>query len=309
MAKIDNRVRKEDLNKKVDSLINDTPPVVPPKDPPIDPPVVVDPPIVAPVLPPTEEEKAILTDILASEPTDLTDDQQEYLEEHKADLTPEQQLAFGLIDKLPEKKVEPVKETNIDYKSRYAGSTVEAQVLASRNKEFLEATEKADALVEPTEDEMKTEYGEDWDTFTDRQKKNAKVAVLAQKRKEIIDEVRNKMKKGVEWTDATKKYVNDPTTKLKYKQLEGHEEEFVQFCSLPSRVGINYDDLVKAFSFDLKPVTLPPKRASLFEKGGGGGAAVPTVKELSADEVSFIRIHNPRKYKELILKKKINLDI
>lgn len=271
---------------------------------------VVDPPIVTPT---NDPEKIVLDikDVLTRDPEQVTEEEQNFIEAHKEELTDEQKLAFHIIEELPVKPVvaAPAKEMNIDYKARYAGSTQEAQVLAARNKEFLEAREKAKTLPLPTDEEMKTEYIEEWDEMTDRQKKNAKLAKLNENQNKILDEVTEKMKKRDQWVEDTKKYSVDPSTLVKYPLLAGHEEEFVQFCSLPTRVGINYDDLVKAFSFDLKPVVVTPKRANLLEPAGGGGSVAPVKKELTVEEIGFLRAHNPKEYKRLIQAKKINIDL
>lgn len=271
---------------------------------------IVDPPVATPE---NDPEKVVVDfkNVLTKDPDSLTDEEQTAVEEHKDELTDEQKLAFHIIDKLPEKSpvVAPVtKETNIDYKARYAGSTQEAQILAARNKEFLDAKAKADAVSDPTDDEMKKEYGDEWDEMSDRQKKNAKGIAKAQKKDEILTEVTEKMKRRDEWVESTKKFSTDPATITKYPQLEGHEEEFIQFCSLPTRVGLDYDLLISAFSSGIKPVIVPPKRANLFETGGGGGGAAPTVKELTVDEIAFLRKNNPREYKRLIQAKKIKVD-
>lgn len=291
MKAITNQAKTDELKGKIDAA-------------------VVDPPIATPT---NDPEKIVLDikDVLTRDPEQVTEEEQNFIEAHKEELTDEQKLAFHIIDELPVKPVVVAlaKETNIDYKARYAGSTQEAQVLAARNKEFLDAKAKADAVADPTDDEMKTEYGDEWEEMTDRQKKNAKGVSKAQKKDIILNEVTEKMKKRDVWVEDTKKYSADPSTLVKYPQLAGHEEEFVQFCSLPTRVGINYDDLVKAFSFDLKPIVVTPKRANLLETAGGGSGVAPVVKELTVEEIGFLRVHNPKEYKRLLQTGKIKIDL
>lgn len=193
-----------------------------------------------------------------------------------------------------------------DWKSRYVGSTREAQVLAARNKEFAETVERANSLPEPTDEEMKKEYGDNWDIMDDIQRKIAKESALSKKRFAMLQEIAEKSKKVEEWTKKTKEFVEDPQITVKYPQLLGKEAEFIQFCSLPTRVGVDLDDLVRAFSFDIKGET--PKRKTLFQPAGGGKSATPA-KELSIEEISFLRTHNQKEYKRLIQSGKIKIEI
>lgn len=310
MKTITNQVKPEELQKKIAAI--DAPPTETSKldangKPITETPVVTDPPVVE-----NEDAPLELNDILATDPDKLTDKEQTFLEENQEKLTDEQKFKFHIIEEMPKKKEEAApatKEINIDYKARYSGSTQEAQVLAARNKEFIEATDKAKALPLPTDDEMMLEYPEDWEVMNDRQRKNAKIAKLQENKDKILSEVTEKMKKSVEWRETTKKHIENPAIITQYPQLAGHEEEFVQFCSLPSRVGLSYDDLIKAFSFDLKPNTPAPQRKSLFETGSGGGITPKAPKALSTEEIAYLRKNNPKEYKRLSLAGKINVDL
>jgi hypothetical protein len=217
-------------------------------------------------------------------------------EEVSVEEAPEEQEVAPVVEVAPE---EP------DWKSRYIGSTREAQVLAARNKKFAESVDKANSLEKPTDEEMRTEYGDNWEMMDDVQRKLAKETVLSSKRFAILNEVATETKKGEEWVEKAKVFVADPQVLVKYPQLEGKETEFVQFCSLPTRVGVDLDDLVRAFSFDIKEEV--PKRKTLFESGGGGQAPAP--KELTVDEIAFLRTHDSKKYKQLLASGKIKIEV
>ena len=88
----------------------------------------------------------------------------------------------------PEKPVEPIKEPEkpveapkekeltqeeIDYKKKFIASTREAQILSAKNKKVMEAFEKAEAIADPTDDDMTKEYP-DWEEMGEFEKKIAK---------------------------------------------------------------------------------------------------------------------------------------
>lgn len=318
---ITNQTPKVELQEKVNEIVEEVPqekpvpaPILkgPRVVPPVEPPTTAPEEEAAPVTPPqtvTEEESGEeldLTSIKAKDPNELTDEEQTFLEEHQEELTPQEKLNFNIIETLPENPVVPeTPADNTDWKARYAGSTREAQVLASKNKQVTDAITKAGELPEPTDEEMRTELGDDWDIMDDTQRRIARRATLADRRFEIINKASQEGKKTDEWVDRVRTYSQDPQVVLKFPQIEGREIEFVQFCSLPSRVGVDLEDLVKAFTFDIKPVE--PKRQNLFERGTGGHA--PAQKEMTVEEISFLRTNNPKKYKELIKSGKIKIEI
>ncbi len=208
-------------------------------------------------------------------------------------------------EEAPAPVVTPEEQEETDWKSRYTGSTREAQVLASRNKKLLDSIEKAKGLPTPTDEEMREEYGDNWDLMDDIQRKTAKNATLSSKRFSVLEEVAAESKKTDEWVEKAKNFVAEPQVLIKYPQLAGKETEFVQFCSLPTRVGVELDDLVRAFSFDIKQEV--PKRKTLFESGGGGQPPAP--KELTVDEIAFLRTHDSKKYKQLLASGKIKIEV
>ena len=243
-------------------------------------------------------------DAIDNAPDEVEEETPETPEEETPEIvedTPQEPVEDDFKEEVPEDNG----EDKTDYKARYRGSTQEAQVLAAKNKEFVNAVDEASKLPEPTDEDMVKEYGDDWDMMDSVQKKMAKKTYTSERKFAIVNEAAQKTKKTEEWMDSVQKFTSDPVTVTKYPQLQGHEVEFEQFCSVPSRTGVNFDDLVKAFSFDIKPVR--QQRKSLFEIKGGGEIAKP--KELTPEEASYLRIHNQKKYKELVKRGKITFDL
>lgn len=291
-----NQLTPEDLKAKVDAIDDpETPPEAPSE------------------VPPTPEELD-LEEIRAKDPSELTDEEQTFLEENVESLNDEEKVTFNIegattpeppVEGALESPTEPSVPDDTDWKARYRGSTQEAQVLASRNKDLVQSVDEAANLTEPTDEEMQNEFPNEWDLMDNFQKKIAKDNLLNKRRFELVNQSVQKTKKSEEWVGKVKEFTDNPVTLENYPLLKGKEVEFSQFCAIPSRVGVEFDDLVKAFLFDVPPVR--PQRKSLFETKGGGEGLKP--KGLTPEEVSFLRINDQKKYKELIKAGKIKIEV
>src|SRR3990167_465969 len=214
--------------------------------------------------------------------------------------------------KEPEAPPEPVKvvkeeEDEVDWKARYAGSTKEAQILAARDKDVMSAIDDAASLSEPTEEELRKEFGDDWELMDNFQKRIAKDNLLNKRRFERIDEVAQKRKKIDTWIDKVNDFVADPKTISAIPKLQGKETEFGQFCLAPSRVGVDFDVLVKAFLYDVKVETPTRPSSTLFEIGGGGEA--PKTPEITPEQIAYLRKNNQKEYKRLLNSGKIKVEL
>ena len=264
-----------------------TPPVTPPVTPPAaatDPPVEDDMTVVPPVVPVEDDMTVVPPVVPPVEPVIPPDDTNTAA------------------------PVTPLKPGDIDYEARYAGSTREAQILAAKNKQLTETIDAAAAISDPTDDDMKKEYGTNWETMDDVTKKLAKDAYVSTRRFKLIHEASLKNKNIDDWQGKVKSFVENPTTKQQFPQLEGREYEFTQFASMPTRVGVNFEDLVRSFSFDIKPIKRQTPGSSLFSVGGGGAPA-PNKAALTEDDIKIIRETKPKKYAKLVKEGKINIQL
>lgn len=278
-----------------------------------------------------EQKAASITNQVLPEELQAKIDALEGMEEEDKPVTPAKEGEEEIIDPVKDEKElddeeldengEPIKpatpktpeapkppEKPIDYEARYKGSTQEAQILEAKNKQFATAVEEADKLPAPTEEELKTEYGPDnWELMDEVQKKLAVDNLTNKRRFEKINSAVAATKKVDEWVSKVKEFAENPETSIKYPVLDGKEADFIRFCTLPSRVGVNLEDLIKAFAFDTKPSA--PKKKTILESGGGGEGLKPKPTELTTEEVTYLRTNDQRKYKELLKAGKINLDI
>lgn len=200
----------------------------------------------------------------------------------------------------------PSPTPGVDYKKRYSDSSREAHVIASKNREMNKAVEDAANLPEPTEDELKAAYSE-WDDMTPTEQRLAKDNLLNKKKFDVIHQATEKYKKVDEWQDKVVAFVEDPKTITKNPELDGKEEEFKTFASKPSRVGVDFDDLILAFLGEESKSNPKPKKGQMFPTGSGGpnDRPQPKDKRLSVEEGRRLRLNNYNEFKRQLKAKNI----
>lgn len=187
---------------------------------------------------------------------------------------------------------------------RYKASTVEAQILHSRTKKFEDSVISASEMPEPTEEEMVHEYP-DWEDMTKTEQTLARKAVKSDRRFASIQTVVLEGKQVTEWAGKVDKFVDDAVTMGTFPDLKGKEAEFRTFVMKPSRRGLEFEDLTKAFLYDVKPE--PKKTGALLQVGGGGEKQ--KADALSADDVATLRVNDHKQYQRLVKAGKIKIDI
>ena len=205
----------------------------------------------------------------------------------------------------PVKPAEVETPQEIDYKQKFSESTREAQVLSAKNRKLIDTIEVAANLPDPLEEECKREYP-DWEDLTDFEKQVAKDNLLNKKKFELVHEAVLEAKKVDEWVEKVDKYLEEDGLLEKHPELEGREAEFRSFCLKPTRRGVEFEDLISAFLFNIKPEK--QHRGSLLETGSGGPKELKP-KELTASEIKRIRETDQKKYRQLIKEGKIKIEI
>lgn len=196
-----------------------------------------------------------------------------------------------------------------DYKKKYAESTREAQVLHSRNKKINETIEKANALPDPTDEEMSEIYKE-WDVMDEVTRKLAKDSELNKRRFQMLDDVTKESKKIDEWNQKVDEYIGNPETLIKIPELDGREDEFKLFATKPTRRGIDFEDLVSAFLYEVDKNKKPKQKGNMFEQGNGGPKdEKKKTDKLSPDQAAILMRTNYKKYKEYLTAGKIDMGI
>lgn len=308
------------MAKSLDDLKNIPPegqqPPTPPTPPAGDPPT--------PPTPPTPPEIK-LDDVRGKKPEELTATEKAFIQEHASELTDDEKKNLGIevtpptpptppANETPEEKVARLEKERDDAikaaddaKKKFSSSSREAQVLGLREKELAKAQEEADALPEPTDDEMKALYP-NWDEIDQLTKDLAKDRVLNKKKQEIIAKARGAMKDRQSWEDKVDQYVGNPQTLIDHPELEGKQDEFREFASKPTRRGLEFDDLILAFRGELASRPPSPNRGKqMFEPGGSRAPTPPAPKDdkLSPAEGEALRKTDYKKYVAMLKAGKI----
>ena len=207
----------------------------------------------------------------------------------------------------PEPSKEIIKDVLQRTQEKNIASAQEAQILSAKVKKTNEALEKALSVVEPTEEELQAKYN-DWDVMSDFERKMAKDSMANTKRLEALNEIVKENKDLASWSTKVEEFVTDPVTMNNHPELEGKEDEFKLFANKPTRRNVDFEDLVPAFLFGLKPE--PPKKGKMFEVGSGGDKDTkPKNDKISIEQARTLRTTNYEKYKEMLKAGKIEISI
>jgi hypothetical protein len=164
-----------------------------------------------------------------------------------------------------------------------------------------EAIEKASAIVEPTEEEMKVKFP-DWDDMSDFEKRMAKDSTISSLRLESIVEATKEFKDMDEWNGKVDTFLTDPETLATYPGIDGKEEAFKIFSLKPSRKGADFSDLVSAFLYAEGSKPKVQNKGKMFERGNGGPSekAKPKSDKISIEESQRLRVTNYKMYLEYL---------
>lgn len=213
----------------------------------------------------------------------------------------------------PEVEEEP---EPIDYKEKYSDSTREATALHFKNKKLNDTIAEADTLPQPTLEELKAyslEQGTPYDELDDFSQNILKKTLVNEKKFEMIAEVSRTSKKIDEWAKAVDDFTGSPETVAKFPSLSDHEIEFKKYSMKEARRGMDMEDLVASFLFNVKDDSPTPKKpgkkTSMLLTSKGSGDGVPKPKKLNADDLRIIRTKDPRRYERLVKDGKAGLDL
>lgn len=218
------------------------------------------------------------------------------------------------INDQTEEKKEKIKDTDseseVDYKKKFVESSKEALILHSRNKQIREAVENASKIPEPSEEEMRKIYGEDWDLMTDAERRLVIDNYVNKKRFEILQQAITAGKDLEEWISKVEKFSSDPKVLNQYPELEGKQGEFVEFASKPTRRGLPLEDVVAAFLFNYEK-TMKKPQGKMFEIGSAGPNERQSFRKLdrlTPDELARLRKIDYRKYREYLKSHRVDFD-
>lgn len=196
-----------------------------------------------------------------------------------------------------------------DYKKKFQDSTRESMVLQSKNKVIEEKTKEGRKLTidDITEEEMKAAEP-DYESLSDAEKRSLKRTMLADKRWKLIDDAVSEWEKTDQWLDKVGEFAISEDNLKNFPELRGKEFEFKKFCNKQSRVGVDLEDLARAFSHDaIHNPDKKPNRKSLFPRGDGHASTEKKNKETDGLELRRMRKHGMRDYMDAIRNKRIKI--
>lgn len=235
---------------------------------------------------------------------DLTPDNKpdETPDNEEPEETPEEE--DDTVPETPEEKKPNGEAKKQDYEKRYRDSSTEAQILYAKSKKITDAIEKAGDVPEPTEEELVKEYPE-WEEMSDFEKKIAKNDLVKTRKLDAITEATKEFKDMDSWSKKIDEFLAKPETMNDYPELEGKEDEFKIFTLKPTRVNVDFPDLVSAFLY--AQTGKPKKKGQMFETGTGGSKENPKPKQqkLSVEDSRQLRNADYKKYLQYLREGKI----
>jgi len=195
-------------------------------------------------------------------------------------------------------------------------SFVENQVIAQSKKKYEEQIAQAQAMPEPTEDQVRAEVealGENYDSMSLFYKRMAKNDLHNRLKNEAIAKIQEEQKQTQDKIEARRKEVDvfsiHPDTLKKFPRLEGKQADFNVFASKPTRLQLDLEDLATLYLANLPAAE--KHKGQMFETGNGGKA--PEKKKnggkLSIAESAALMQTNYAKYQEYLMAGKISEDV
>lgn len=210
-------------------------------------------------------------------------------------------------------EVEPeLKKEEPDYKTKFAESSREAQVIAHSKKEFETQIEEAQNLPEPTEDQVRVEF-KDYDLLSEFEQQMAKEMTHRRLKERAIKDITSQQKvaeaKVEERAKEADTFSIDPDMLKKFPKLEGRQEEFKIFATKQTRLTLDLEDAAALFSTTLPEPT--KHKGQMFETGLGGdtGKQKPKDDKISLSEAAVLQKTDYKKWKEMLISGKISSEV
>ncbi|HSY52447.1 MAG TPA: hypothetical protein VLC46_26840 [Thermoanaerobaculia bacterium] len=190
----------------------------------------------------------------------------------------------------------------VDYRTKFAESTRENQVLAARLAEA-EKKSRQELTTEPTDSDLRAAFPE-WEYMDDVAKRSATLAFKADRRSAAVAAEREAEKAERSWQNDLEIAV------AAHPELGEKAREFKDYASKPSHRGAPIEVLISAFKNDSTTMTTPqPETPAPGLLGGNGGPREPEKpKTLSGDELKALRESDERAWREYVSTHEIDPD-
>jgi len=192
------------------------------------------------------------------------------------------------------------KQSEVDYKKKFAESTRENQILASKIKQVEEKLGEIAKNEIPAEEELKKLHP-NWEEMSDLEKESTKKNLILERRLGRVEQEVQGNREEKQWSTEIDHFLEKAKILDEYSELEQRGKEFKEFANMPTHKGVSPEVLARAFLF--KEAEAPPvvHKGSVLERGSGGekiGGAPE--KKMTPDELKTLRENDPKKYKDVI---------
>ncbi len=189
------------------------------------------------------------------------------------------------------------KET--DYKKRYSDSSRENQVLQLRLKKQQEDLEAIKNTPEPTEDQCKAEYGDEWEDMSPAMQKIAKKNFHSELKDKALEKINTQQKEDESYREQVGVFAADPSTVKMFPELIGNESKFENWAMMPTRRGLDLEALATIFVTNMQRSSgdrkaLFPRNKTSLKKDNK-----PTNK-MDAEKMKVLRTLSPREHQRMI---------
>ena len=188
------------------------------------------------------------------------------------------------------------------YKKKFTESSRENQILLDKLKITEEKLGKVEKNEIPAEEELKKIYS-NWEDMTEQEQGSATNNLLLKRRVDRIDQEVGGLREENSWEAKLNNFLERAKLLDEYPELEKKKTEFRKFAKMPSHKGASIEVLARAFLFKgAKEVPSPTHKGSVLERGSGGEKINPAPKKkLTPEELSNIRLNDPKEYKKIIM--------
>ena len=199
----------------------------------------------------------------------------------------------------------PPPPTQVDYKEKFGASTRQNQILTSQLNELKKQIWDITKEEIPSDEEMAKYIGlYEWETLSDRERNTERKLLIMERRNNATALMLKNMNKENELKAA----VNDFIELDENKDIQGMNNDFLEFVKLPKNSGASFETLKDAFLFKRTQQQLRPKKSkspSLLRGSSTGGAPSNQNGEMSDEQLTQLRTKNPKLYNDMIRKGKI----
>ena len=250
-----------------------------------------------PVVTPTQPEE------------DNQDGQEEDLDEEQVDDEQEDEGEDEEEDENPnpavDPKITPV-DTPVDYKKKFGDSTRRNQIVESQFRELQKVLGDITKQEIPSDDEMRA-TDPDWDYRSDFEKNLSIKIVVQEKRQNHILNTIGSITKESELAESIYTFIEN--TPL----LKGKDAEFYDFVTTPKNKGASMDVLLGAFLHKEGIASTAPESDTTKRKAPSLARSTPTggnnqkkiEGKYSDEEITHLRLKNPKEYFKLIRQGKL----